>query len=194
MSDQNQPSVDSLADPITPDSARRELKAQAAAAAAAESSAGKTSPARKRATTAGTSRSASRRVTAIEDGSETPSVTTPVKRAAPRSKQPDLKKDLREFASARPQGWNHEDWLAFLEDLQSRGHNISDREAIGVALERERLLMALGQVRGIGPLKRQAIAEHYNNLWELRHADPNEISTVGSISLVDAERIKSELF
>ena len=119
---------------------------------------------------------------------------TPRKRSTPRPKAPDLRKALRDFASARPQGWNHEDWLAFLEDLERRGHNISDREAIGVALEQERLLMALGQVRGIGPRKRQAIAENYGNLWQLQHADPEEISSIGSISLKDAERIRAELF
>src|SRR5687768_16130568 len=65
-----------------------------------------------------------------------------------RTKQPDLKKDLRDFASGRPQGWGHDDWLNFLESLKSRGHDVADREAIGVALERERLDLALSGVKG----------------------------------------------
>lgn len=109
------------------------------------------------------------------------------------SRQPDLKKDLREFASARPQGWNHEDWLEFLESLQTRGHNISDREAIGVALEKERLHLALAALKGIGPQKRESLAEYYGNIWQLRHADLDEITRVGNIQRKDAERIKSEL-
>src|SRR5690606_33332913 len=51
----------------------------------------------------------------------------------------DLQKDLREFASARPSGWSHGDWLTFLEGLSERGHNVADRDAIGLALEKERL-------------------------------------------------------
>jgi hypothetical protein len=109
------------------------------------------------------------------------------------AKQPDLRKDLREFASARPQGWDHDDWLAFLENLQTRGHNISDREAIGVALEKERLHIALGGLKGIGPQKRQSLVDYYGNLWQLRHADVDEIARVGNLQRKDAERIKSDL-
>lgn len=192
MSDQNQPSIDSIADPISPDSAARERAVRAAAVAAgAESPAPAT---RKRAAADGVSGRATKRPASIADDTAPQVAKAPTKRAAPRPKQPDLKKELRDFASARPNGWNHEDWLAFLEDLQSRGHNISDREAIGLALERERLLMALNRVRGIGPQKREAIADHYSNLWQLRHAEAEEISRVGSVSAKDAERIKSELF
>lgn len=114
-------------------------------------------------------------------------------RAAARSKQPNLKKDLRDFASARPQGWNHQDWLEFLENLEARGHNISDRELIGSALEKERLLLVLAGIKGIGPQKRQALAEHYGNIWHLRDADLDEIVRVGNVLRKDAERIKAEL-
>lgn len=115
------------------------------------------------------------------------------KTASRAAKQPDLKKDLREFASARPQGWNHDDWLSFLESLEHRGHNISDREAIGVALEKERLHLALTGLKGIGPQKRQSLIEYYGNLWQLRHADPDEIARVGNLPRKDAERIKTDL-
>lgn len=189
MSNQNPPAVNSIA----PDSAARDQKRKAALAAGMITETSEAPPAEgKRTATGGTKRTASKRSASAAGESVTTAAGTPAKRA-PRPKKPDLKKELREFASARPQGWNHEDWLAFLEDLQSRGHNISDREAIGVALERERLLMALGRVSGIAPARRQAIVKHYNNIWELRNAEAEEIAQVGGISPADADRIKSEL-
>ena len=114
-------------------------------------------------------------------------------KAKPRTKQPDLKRDLRDFASGRPQGWGHDDWLNFLESLSNRGHDVADREAIGIALEKERLDVALGGIKGIGPQKRQALAEKYGTLWALRNAEPSEIARVAGVSQNVAERIRSEL-
>ncbi|HEY0035397.1 MAG TPA: hypothetical protein VGB66_01855, partial [Longimicrobium sp.] len=50
-----------------------------------------------------------------------------------------LQADLRAFAIARPSGWNHEDWLGFLDFLREKGHDLSAPEEIGSRLERERL-------------------------------------------------------
>lgn len=105
----------------------------------------------------------------------------------------DLQKDLRDFASARPAGWNHEDWLVFLESLKERGHNINDRDAIGLALERERLDLALSRVKGIGPQRRRALIERYGNVWSLRTADPDEVAKVAGIKRELAERVLAEL-
>jgi hypothetical protein len=110
--------------------------------------------------------------------------------AAARTKKPDLRKDLRDFASARPEGWGHEDWLAFLEDLQKRGHNVSDREAIGMALEKERLDLALGKVKGLNPQRRQSLVEKYGTLWGLRDADSDEIAASAQIPRDLVDRIK----
>jgi excinuclease UvrABC nuclease subunit len=107
-----------------------------------------------------------------------------------RARQPKLSKDLRDFASGRPEGWNHDDWLAFLESLQSRGHNIEDREAIGLALERERLDLALSGVKGVGPQRKKALIERYGNVWNLRNADPAEIAAVGNLPRPLAEQVK----
>lgn len=126
--------------------------------------------------------------------SEAPRRRASTTKAKPRSKQPDLKKDLRDFASGRPQGWSHDDWLSFLESLGSRGHDITDREAIGLALEKERLDIALGRVKGVGPQKRQALVEKYGNVWNLRNADVDEIASVASVSRNVAERIKAEMY
>lgn len=114
-------------------------------------------------------------------------------RTASRGRKPDLKKELRDFASARPQGWSHDDWLEFLENLQSRGHNVNDREAIGRALERERLDLKLSGIEGVGPKRRYALVEHYGNLWTLRNAAPDEIARTASMPRPLGERVKEAL-
>lgn len=114
-------------------------------------------------------------------------------KAAGRTKEPNLKKDLRDFASGRPEGWNHEDWLDFLESLKNRGHDIRDREAIGVALEKERLDLALSKVKGVGPQRRKALVERYGTIWDLRNADPDEIAHHGNIPRTLADRVKQEM-
>ncbi|MEX2583531.1 MAG: helix-hairpin-helix domain-containing protein [Gemmatimonadota bacterium] len=109
------------------------------------------------------------------------------------AKNPDLRKDLRDFASGRPTGWGHEDWLNFLESLRSRGHNVNDRDAIGLALERERLDLALNGVAGVGPQRRKSLVEKYDNVWTLRSADAGEIAKTAGIKRDLAEKIKAEL-
>lgn len=113
--------------------------------------------------------------------------------AAPRTRKPNLKKDLREFASARPQGWGHDDWIAFLEDLQRRGHDVRDRDAIGLALEKERLDLALSSVKGVTAPKRKALVERYGNAWNLRNAPADDVAAVAGIDREAADRLKSAL-
>jgi excinuclease ABC subunit C len=110
-----------------------------------------------------------------------------------KARKPDLKKDLRDFASGRPQGWGHEDWLNFLENLKERGHNIGDREAIGMALEKERLDLALSDVKGVGPQRRKALVERFGTVWSLRNADPEDIASVGGLPQNLAVQIKSAM-
>lgn len=119
--------------------------------------------------------------------------STQEKTSERRGSAPDLRKQLREFASARPAGWSHEDWLRFLEDLQERGHNIRDREAIGVALEKERLDLALGGVRGVGPQRRKALIERYGTVWNVRNADPAEIAAAAAMPVSLAEEVKTRM-
>ncbi len=111
----------------------------------------------------------------------TPRRSNPAPAGAVDLASPALSRDLREFASARPEGWNHEDWIVFLESLRTRGHDIRDRDAIGVALEMERLDLVLSSVRGLGPQRRRALVDRYGTLWTLRAADPNEIASVARI-------------
>jgi hypothetical protein len=117
---------------------------------------------------------------------------TATKKAAP-TRSPDLRKDLRDFASARPEGWNHEDWQSFLEHLRTRGHDTSNADAIGLSLERERLAMALERVDGVGPQRVRALADRFVTLWSFRNADVEEIAATANIRRDLAERIKEEV-
>jgi hypothetical protein len=102
---------------------------------------------------------------------------------------PDLRADARGFVSGRPQGWNHDEWLGFLEDLRQRGHNVEDRDAIGSLLERERLGVMLEKVPGIGAQRVRSIADHYGNVWRLKDASADELSRDAKIPRPLAERI-----
>ena len=106
---------------------------------------------------------------------------------------PDLRKDLRDFAGARPDGWGHEDWLKFLEDLQARGHNINDRDAIGSMLERERLALALERIPGVGPQRVRSIADRYGYLWRLRETDADQLSREANVPKNVAEKVLDAL-
>ena len=105
----------------------------------------------------------------------------------------NLRKDLRDFASARPGGWSHDDWLFFLETLKDRGHDIRDRDEIGLMLEKERLDLGLSRVRGMGPQRRQALVERYGTTWNLRNADVDEIAAIAKIPHSLAEAVKAQL-
>jgi hypothetical protein len=108
-------------------------------------------------------------------------------------KAPDLKKHLKDFASGRPQGWTHDDWESFLGHLQTQGHDTSNADAIGLALERERLSLALQQVDGLGPRRIKNLADRFTTVWSLRHADVEAIAEVANVRRDLAERIKSSV-
>lgn len=110
-------------------------------------------------------------------------------RGAKAGGQNDLRSDARSFAAGRPDGWSHDDWLSFLEELRDRGHNIEDREAIGSLLERERLSLALEKVQGIGPQRVRSIAEKYGNVWRLKETSADDLARDASIPRPLAERI-----
>lgn len=103
-----------------------------------------------------------------------------------------LQADLRSFAAARPGGWNHDEWLGFLDSLRASGHDCSDPEAIGASLERERLYVVLDGIEGVGPKRVQALAERFGTLWSARHASVEELVAAG-LQRAAAERVAGEL-
>jgi hypothetical protein len=146
------------------------------------------------ATGAGTAGGATRSARATTAQTATPEAgrAASAGRGPGRAKKPDLKKDLREFASARPQGWDHQDWINFLEALQSRGHDVHDRDSIGLALEKERLDLALSGIKGVPAQKRKGLVERFGTTWKLRNAEVDEIAAAG-VDRAVAERIKADL-
>jgi len=106
-----------------------------------------------------------------------------------KSAQPDLARDLDDFAAAQPGGWSHEDWMNFLEYLAQRGHDTSNPNVIGIDLERKRLALILGEVPGMGPKRVQALVERYDTLWNLRQATVDELAEQKSLTRALAERV-----
>jgi len=102
---------------------------------------------------------------------------------------PDLRGDLRTFARARPDGWGHHDWLGLLDDLRSRGHDVSDGDAVGMQLERERLLHQLEEVPGLGR-KSEALVARFETVYSLRQASVDEVAAVKGVNRDLAERVK----
>ena len=102
---------------------------------------------------------------------------------------PDLQRALRDFAAARPNGWNHDDWTNFLQELESRGHNINDRDQIGAMLERERVMVLLEKVQGIGPQRVRSVADKYGSVWRLREASADDIAREAGVPRSLAEKL-----
>jgi hypothetical protein len=111
-----------------------------------------------------------------------------------REKEVDqLKADLRAFASAKPGGWNHDDWVSFLAHLAERGHDTSNDAEIGARLERERLSVVLEGINGLGPRRVQSLVDRFHTLWSMRRAHPQEIAAVSGMTRPLAERVAQEL-
>lgn len=104
----------------------------------------------------------------------------------------NLKADLREFASARPGGWNHDDWIGFLDHLRGRGHDVSDADGVGLSLERERLGLQLEQIPGMGPRRVEALVDRYHTLYSLRQAGVDELAEVSGMNRALAERVRQQ--
>jgi hypothetical protein len=139
-------------------------------------------------TAAGASPAAERTTAGPRKGTPLDSIPTP-RKAPSRAKKPDLKADLRDFASARPSGWNHDDWLTFLGHLSSRGHDTSDHENVGRQLESERLALVLERVDGLKPKQVQALVGHFGTLWSLRNAGVDQLADAAGIPIEQAERV-----
>jgi Helix-hairpin-helix domain len=116
--------------------------------------------------------------------------------AARRRKEKEvdqLQADLRAFAIARPMGWDHADWEAFLAHLAEHGHDTSSPESIGTRLEQERLAVVLGGVQGLGPKRVQALVDHFHTLWSAGHADVAEVAAVPGMNRPLAEKLLATL-
>lgn len=102
---------------------------------------------------------------------------------------------LHEFVKSHPEGWNHEDWLGLLADLDRAGVDVSEPHEIGVQLERTRLSWELQRhaAPGLGPKRTEALAKRFGTLGALRHASVDEIARVPSMTRALAEKVRRAL-
>lgn len=102
-----------------------------------------------------------------------------------------MHQQLIDFIEAHPEGWDHQAWLGLLADLERAGHDMSDPDAIGFALETERLGWELRRraVPGLGPKRIEAVVDRYKTLWSLRQADAGDLAEIKTIPSKLAEKV-----
>ena len=102
-----------------------------------------------------------------------------------------LRDDLRTFVETHPSGWDHGDWLELLRSLESKGFDVEQSDSIGVELERERVRTGLANlgISGLGPKRREALADRFPTWWTLRHASPEQIAEIDTIHRSLAEKV-----
>lgn len=94
-----------------------------------------------------------------------------------------LSTSLNAFVERHPLGWNHDDWMGLLADLERAGVDVSEPAAVGRDLEKARLAWVLRRaaISGLGPKRITAIVDRFETLWALRQASGEDIAKVPSI-------------
>ena len=100
---------------------------------------------------------------------------------------------LQAFVETHPEGWNHEEWLGLLTDLNETGIDVSEPHEIGEELERTRLTWELRRrgVPGLGPKRVEALGKRFGTLGRLRNASVDEVARVPSMNRTLAEKVVS---
>lgn len=98
---------------------------------------------------------------------------------------------LRSFVETHPDGWGHDDWLGLLAELRQNDVDVGDTDAIGFALENERLAWELRRsaVPGLGPKRIDAVVHRFGTLWNLRQAAPRDLAEIKTIPGPLAEKV-----
>ena len=107
----------------------------------------------------------------------------------------ELISELRGFAQDHPQGWGHDEWLSLLDHLAGAGHDVSDCDRLGLALEKERLSQTLGrmEMKGLGPKRIDVITNHFGSLWNLMNATEEDVSQLPNVPRSLASQILQTL-
>jgi hypothetical protein len=107
----------------------------------------------------------------------------------------DLASEMERFVEEHPNGWDHDGWTGFLTHLANEGHDVWDRDGIGLGLERVRLVQVLNrmEVKGLGLKRTEAIADHFGTLWNLMCASSEEVARATGIPRALAEQISDVL-
>lgn len=106
-----------------------------------------------------------------------------------------FREQLRDFVNGHREGWTHHDWLGLLAQLTDAGADTSDPDAIGTELERQRVLAYLEtlDVKGLGPKRREAVAERFFRIWDLQHASVEALAQVPSFTKTLAKALHQAL-
>jgi hypothetical protein len=96
--------------------------------------------------------------------------------------EPDLRAELVRFVREHPEGWSHEDWMDLMERLTMSGYDTTDRDGLGLALERTRLDLMLSKVQGLGEKRRTAVLDRYPRLWNVQQASAEELAALPGIT------------
>ena len=105
----------------------------------------------------------------------------------------ELRGHLRDFVQRHPRGWGHGEWSGLIEELRGRGQDVSDTDALGMDLERERLSLTLEQISGVGPARVRSIADSFGRLYDLRQASVDEIAERAGVPRSVAEKVRGAL-
>ena len=102
-----------------------------------------------------------------------------------------MKQRLREFVERHPDGWDHEEWMRLLADLQQAGEDVEDPATVGRTLEKTRLEWELSRrsVKGLGPKRSEAIVDRFESLQGLRQASVDDVAQVPTITRSLAEKV-----
>jgi len=100
---------------------------------------------------------------------------------------------LKTFVERHPEGWNHDEWLGLLSELEREGQNVPEPAAVGRQLEMIRLERELDRraVPGIGPKRRAALIDRFGSFGGLRTASIDDVAQVPSINKSLAEKVVS---
>ena len=106
-----------------------------------------------------------------------------------------VSEDIRSFVREHFHGWNHDEWMGFIHGLAHAGHDVSDPDGIGLALEQERLRSTLRSwgITGLGPKRIDAVARAYGSLQNLKGADGTAVAERAGLPKQVANEVASRL-
>ena len=105
-----------------------------------------------------------------------------------------LSGEIRSFVHDHRNGWGHDQWLSLLHHLGEEGHDVSNPDAIGLALEKELIRQTLKtcRVKGLGPKRIESVANAFGTLHDLRQVSGPELAhRIGIPSKVAQELVES---
>lgn len=103
-----------------------------------------------------------------------------------------ISREIRAFVETHRDGWNHHEWMGLIDHLGVLGCDTSDPDAIGLALEQERVRDRLRSsgIKGLGPKRIDAVAREFPYLIGLQSTEEAEIAARTGIPRKLAKEIR----